>query len=95
MTDQTMTTADTPRRRGALLIAALGAALALSGTASAQATSTSAQPRSGAQIFSSTCAACHQAQGEGTPTYPPCPRVSIFQPSRPAGLPSSVRSGCR
>jgi mono/diheme cytochrome c family protein len=71
MSHQTMTTADTPRRRGALLIAVLGAALALSARASAQATSTSAPLRRGAQIFSSTCAACHQAQGEGTPTYPP------------------------
>jgi len=30
-----------------------------------------AQQRTGQQIFSSTCAACHQAQGEGTDAYPP------------------------
>ncbi|NUQ92742.1 MAG: cytochrome c [Gemmatimonadaceae bacterium] len=71
MNHQTMKTVDTPRWRGALILAALGAALALGGTANAQATSAPAQPRTGAQIFSSTCAACHQAQGEGTPTYPP------------------------
>ena len=45
------------------------AALSLpNGAAGAQAAKA---PRTGAQIFATTCAACHQAQGEGTNTYPP------------------------
>jgi mono/diheme cytochrome c family protein len=60
-------------RRVALTIAALaaGAALLPNGTAGAQGAGQPKAPRSGAQIFSSTCAACHQAQGEGTNVYPP------------------------
>lgn len=56
-------------RRVALTIAAAAVAAALlpNGMASGQAR----VPRTGAQIFSSTCAACHQAQGEGTNVYPP------------------------
>jgi mono/diheme cytochrome c family protein len=61
-------------RRRALLTAAMiaaGAALLPNGTASAQGAAPARPPRTGAQIFSSTCAACHQAQGEGTDRYPP------------------------
>ena len=60
-------------RRVALTIAAMvvGAALLPNDTAGAQAAATPKAPRTGAQIFSSTCAACHQAQGEGTNVYPP------------------------
>ena len=58
---------------------AIGAALLPNGTARAQAgaqspvtkTAPAKAPRTGAQIFSTTCAACHQAQGEGTNVYPP------------------------
>ncbi|HEX2779836.1 MAG TPA: cytochrome c [Gemmatimonadaceae bacterium] len=64
-----MTTPRSTTRRIALVVAALATAAAAlpHGAARAQ----SAQPRTGAQIFSSTCAACHQPQGEGTETYPP------------------------
>ena len=58
----------------ALAIAAIAVGIALlpEGGAHAQAAQArGAQPRTGAQIFSSTCAACHQAQGEGTQMYPP------------------------
>ena len=60
-------------RSAALVCAMIGAAIALTPLdARAQsAPSRSAPPRTGAQIFSSTCAACHQAQGEGTNVYPP------------------------
>jgi mono/diheme cytochrome c family protein len=67
-------------RHAARLIATMlvAGALALpNGTARAQGTALSpaAKPataiRTGAQIFSSTCAACHQAKGEGTDVYPP------------------------
>jgi mono/diheme cytochrome c family protein len=60
-------------RRVALIIAkvAAGAALLPDGSAGAQAPAQPKPPRTGAQIFSSTCAACHQAQGEGTNVYPP------------------------
>jgi cbb3-type cytochrome c oxidase subunit III len=60
-------------RRVALAIAAMvaGSALLPNGTAGAQAAAQAKAPRTGAQIFSSTCAACHQAQGEGTNVYPP------------------------
>ena len=54
--------------RFALLVAALAVAAPLH-RADAQAAVKA--PRTGAQIFSSTCAACHQAQGEGTQVYPP------------------------
>jgi cbb3-type cytochrome c oxidase subunit III len=73
-----MTTHDAKPRRGALwvAIALVAGAIALpNGTASGQGTAlkpaTATAIRTGAQIFSSTCAACHQAQGEGTNTYPP------------------------
>jgi mono/diheme cytochrome c family protein len=62
----------------ALLVAAIAAAAAClpNGTAGAQGggqvlPAKPASARSGAQIFSTTCAACHQAQGEGTDRYPP------------------------
>lgn len=60
-------------RRAALGIAVLVASAVLlpDGTAGAQAAAQAKAPRTGAQIFSSTCAACHQAQGEGTNVYPP------------------------
>ena len=79
----TMTTYEATPRRAALLAATVlaGALLITSGRAAAQtsaqpasakpAAGAPAQPRTGAQIFSTTCAACHQAQGEGTNTYPP------------------------
>ncbi len=68
--------ADQTRRR-ALAVAAIAAvaAFAPNGVAGAQAPAAKAAvtrpPRTGAQIFASTCAACHQAQGEGTNVYPP------------------------
>ena len=60
-------------RRNALAIGAMvvGATLLPDATAGAQAATPAKAPRTGAQIFSSTCAACHQAQGEGTNVYPP------------------------
>lgn len=60
-------------RRSALTIAVLvaGAALLPDGAALAQAGAQAKAPRTGAQVFASTCAACHQAQGEGTDVYPP------------------------
>jgi cbb3-type cytochrome c oxidase subunit III len=71
-----MTTHDAKPRRAALFIAialAVGAIALPNGTAAAQGTALKppAATRTGAQIFSSTCAACHQAKGEGTDTYPP------------------------
>lgn len=71
-----MTTHDAKPRRAALLIGialCIGAVLLPNGTAGAQGTAIkpTAATRTGAQIFSSTCAACHQAKGEGTDTYPP------------------------
>ena len=64
----TMTGSVKRARRVALVIGTMAAAAFLpNGTAGAQAKA----PRTGAQIFSSTCAACHQAQGEGTNFYPP------------------------
>lgn len=64
-----MTTHRSMARRAALLVAAIAAAAAL--PPRREAAAQGAQPRTGAQIFSSTCAACHQPQGEGTETYPP------------------------
>ena len=62
-------------QRIALAAAMMVGVLALpNGTAHAQAATQPAAakaPRTGAQIFATTCAACHQAQGEGTNTYPP------------------------
>ena len=71
-----MTTHDAKPRRAALFIAialAFGAIALPNGTARAQGTALkpAAATRTGAQIFSSTCAACHQAKGEGTDMYPP------------------------
>ena len=57
-------------RFGPTTFVALLAALAGSRDAGAQAATPKA-PRTGAQIFSTTCAACHQAHGEGTDVYPP------------------------
>lgn len=81
MNGQRMTTHDAKPRRGLTLVAAamlagaafvpLGAARAQAPTAKPAAAQPAAQPRTGAQIFSTTCAACHQAQGEGTNVYPP------------------------
>lgn len=76
MTGQRMTTHEAKPQRGVLLVAALmlaAAALVPDGAARAQAPAAkpAAPPRTGAQIFSTTCAACHQAQGEGTNVYPP------------------------
>lgn len=60
------------RRSLAIVAVVLGAAVVVpNGTAGAQAAVQTKAPRTGAQIFSSTCAACHQAQGEGTNVYPP------------------------
>ena len=64
------------KQRVPLAIAMFTAAvlIAPNGTARAQAPAQHAPakaPRTGAQIFATTCAACHQAQGEGTNTYPP------------------------
>lgn len=67
------------RRAGTIITAIVtGAALLPNGSARAQTTAHAGTPapaakplRTGAQIFSSTCAACHQAQGEGTNVYPP------------------------
>jgi mono/diheme cytochrome c family protein len=65
-------------RRAALCIAALIAAAVFlpNGSVAAQGSAqvlpaTPKSARTGAQIFSTTCAACHQAQGEGTDRYPP------------------------
>lgn len=69
MNGHRMTTTQRRSRRAALLVATLIAGAALAAGAGAQ--SQGAQPRTGAQIFSTTCAACHQAQGEGTQMYPP------------------------
>ena len=73
-----MTTHDAKPRRAALFIAialVAGVLAPPNGTAGAQGTvlkpATAAATRTGAQIFSSTCAACHQAKGEGTDSYPP------------------------
>jgi mono/diheme cytochrome c family protein len=64
----------TPRRPALLasgLLAAAGAVFALLPAAEAR-PAAGAQPRSGAQIYAATCAACHQASGEGTgEAYPP------------------------
>jgi cbb3-type cytochrome c oxidase subunit III len=57
-------------RFGSTTFLAALAALAGASSAAAQAAAPKA-PRTGAQIFSSTCAACHQAHGEGTDVYPP------------------------
>ena len=54
----------------ALLAALAGGDAGAAGAQAAQAAQPKA-PRTGAQIFSSTCAACHQAHGEGTDVYPP------------------------
>ena len=70
---------DALRRALAAAAIAVAAAVVPNGVAGAQATGAKAPakaaavrpPRTGAQIFASTCAACHQAQGEGTPVYPP------------------------
>ena len=64
---------ETKPLHAALAIAALAVGIALlpEGGAHAQAAQAKPAPRTGAQIFSSTCAACHQAQGEGTQMYPP------------------------
>jgi mono/diheme cytochrome c family protein len=69
---------DAAQRRTGVLVALVIAAGALlpNGSAGAQAKAQvlpakPASMRTGAQIFSSTCAACHQAQGEGTDRYPP------------------------
>ena len=69
MRERVTMTGSKVKRRLALTGAAMvaGAALLPNGTTYAQAKA----PRTGAQIFSSTCAACHQAQGEGTNVYPP------------------------
>lgn len=75
----TMTEPSMSRRAGTIITAfAIAAALLPNGSVQAQATAhasaaaPAAKPaRTGAQIFSSTCAACHQAQGEGTNVYPP------------------------
>ena len=77
-----MTTHDATPRRGALHLVLdagrlsamimLAAAFLPDGGLRAQAPAAKpAATRTGAQIFSSTCAACHQAKGEGTDTYPP------------------------
>lgn len=77
MNEQLTNTQGKRARRAALAIAALavGAVLLPNGRAAAQAPAAkpaqARPPRTGAQIFSSTCAACHQAQGEGTNVYPP------------------------
>ena len=73
MIEQVTMTESKRARRIALVIGAMvvGAALLPDGTAAAQAAAPAKAPRTGAQIFSSTCAACHQAQGEGTNVYPP------------------------
>ena len=59
-----------PRRLAAVLATALGAAALLAARGPA-ATGAPPQQRTGQQIFAGTCAACHQAQGEGTEVYPP------------------------
>jgi cbb3-type cytochrome c oxidase subunit III len=57
---------------GGAMLVPNGAARAQAGAPAAAAKpAQAAAPRTGAQIFSSTCAACHQAQGEGTDRYPP------------------------
>lgn len=59
---------------GAAMLLPNGEALAQGSAAAAQTSAgkaTQPAPRTGAQIFSTTCAACHQAQGEGTDRYPP------------------------
>jgi mono/diheme cytochrome c family protein len=78
MTETHTTTQDTKPRRTAVLVAAIAAAALFmpNGTAGAQANAQPlpaqpASPRMGAHIFSTKCAACHQAQGEGTDRYPP------------------------
>jgi len=67
------------KQRVALMIAVtVAAAIVPNGMAEAQGTApptahpaAAKAPRTGAQIFATTCAACHQAQGEGTNVYPP------------------------
>ena len=79
MSDYGMTIEAMKRRGAALAIAALGILAVLPNGARAQgaakpaaATPAAAKaPRTGAQIFATTCAACHQPHGEGTDTYPP------------------------
>lgn len=76
---ETLTERSMSRRAGTIITAmAIAAALLPNVNAQAQATAHAGAPapapkpaRTGAQIFSSTCAACHQAQGEGTNVYPP------------------------
>jgi mono/diheme cytochrome c family protein len=67
---QTMSTAASFRRRGVALALALAAG-AVGTLAPRGADARPGQQRTGQQVFASTCAACHQAQGEGTDVYPP------------------------
>ena len=66
---------NSPRRWALGMVALLGAAIVPNGGASAQGAvkpaPSATQTRTGAQIFSTTCAACHQAHAEGTDVYPP------------------------
>jgi cbb3-type cytochrome c oxidase subunit III len=81
MNRQGMTTQEAKPRRAVFLAAAMFVAAALVPDAAraqvptakpaAAKPAATAVPRTGAQIFSTTCAACHQAQGEGTNVYPP------------------------
>jgi cbb3-type cytochrome c oxidase subunit III len=54
-----------------VIVAVALAVIPVRGAQAQSAQSRTAPPRTGAQIFSTTCAACHQAQGEGTDVYPP------------------------
>jgi mono/diheme cytochrome c family protein len=76
MNQQHTTRAGTPWRGAVLAAAMVVTALLPNGSVRAQGSAQVLPPnpktaRTGAQIFSATCAACHQAQGEGTDRYPP------------------------
>ena len=70
-------------RRGAVLLAALAVALAYAGTAQA-AGSYAYDAAKGKQLFTSTCAACHQVSGEGIPSaFPPLKGNAVVNAADP------------
>ena len=70
-------------RRGAVLLAALAVALAYAGTGQA-AGSYAYDAAKGKQLFTSTCAACHQVSGEGIPSaFPPLKGNAVVNAADP------------
>ena len=69
--------------RGAVLLAALAGALAYGGAARA-AGSYAYDAAKGKQLFTSTCAACHQVSGEGIPSaFPPLKGNAVVNSADP------------